>query len=68
MNDIFKPFLRCFVLVFFDEILIYNRTWEDHLEHLQSALQVLAQHQLFAKLSKCQFAETKIEYLGHWIS
>jgi hypothetical protein len=41
---------------------------EDHLLHLQTVLQVLVQHHLFAKLSKCRFAETEIEYLGHLIS
>jgi hypothetical protein len=68
MNDIFRPYLRRFVLVFFDDILIYSCSMEDHLLHLQTVLQVLVQHHLFAKLSKCRFAETEIEYLGHLIS
>jgi hypothetical protein len=68
MNDVFRPFLRCFVLVFFDNILIYSRTLEDHVIHLQQVLEVLVQHQLFAKLSKCHFAMAEIEYLVHLIS
>jgi predicted aspartyl protease len=68
MNDVFRPFLRRFVLVFFDDILIYSKSMADHMNHLRSVLTVLAQHQLFAKLSKCHFAVAEIEYLGHLIS
>jgi hypothetical protein len=68
MNDVFRPFLRRFVLVFFDDILIYSKSLDDHVNHLRSVLTVLGQHQLFAKLSKCRFAVAEIEYLGHLIS
>jgi hypothetical protein len=68
MNDVFRPFLRRFVLVFFDDILIYSKSLDDHVNHLRSVLTVLDQHQLFAKLSKCRFVVTEIEYLGHLIS
>jgi RNase H-like domain found in reverse transcriptase/Reverse transcriptase (RNA-dependent DNA polymerase) len=68
MNSIFKPFLRKFVLVFFDDILIYSSDFQSHLSHLISVLGLLQQHKLYAKLSKCEFATDKIEYLGHIIS
>ncbi|TQD83717.1 hypothetical protein C1H46_030747 [Malus baccata] len=49
MNDIFRPHLRHFILVFFDDILVYSKTWEDHLLHLKMTFEVLQQHQLYVK-------------------
>jgi hypothetical protein len=68
MNSVFAPFLRKFVLVFIDDILIYSRTMAYHCEHLQQVFQLLRQHQLYVKRSKCSFAQTALEYLGHIIS
>ncbi|TYK05420.1 Ty3/gypsy retrotransposon protein [Cucumis melo var. makuwa] len=68
MNAIFKPFLRKFVLVFFDDILVYSRNEEEHVLHLKKVLAVLRQHELYTYQKKCHFAQEKIEYLGHVIS
>jgi RNase H-like domain found in reverse transcriptase/Reverse transcriptase (RNA-dependent DNA polymerase)/Retroviral aspartyl protease/Integrase zinc binding domain len=68
MNSIFKPILRKCVIVFFDDILIYSDTWEAHMDHLQQVFQILLKAQLYVKLSKCVFAATQLEYLGHIIS
>ena len=68
MNDIFRPFLRKYVLVFFDDILVYNKTEAAHKEHVTSVLATLKEHQLVANLNKCAFGQTKIAYLGHIIS
>jgi len=68
MNSIFKPFLRKFVLVFFDDILIYNKSWKDHVEHVDRVLQLLEEKQLYAKRSKCFFGVQEVEYLGHIVS
>jgi hypothetical protein len=68
MNDILRPFLRRFVLVFFDDILIYSRTWADHLHHIRAVFGELQRHQLFLKRSKCAFAASSVAYLGHVVS
>jgi hypothetical protein len=67
MNHVFRPFLRHFVLVFFDDILIYNKTWKDHMTHVDQVLILLSQHQLFLKQSKCAFGASEVEYLGHLV-
>lgn len=56
------------MLVFFDDILIYSRTWQEHLEHLETVLSVLQRESLYAKESKCDLGMTKLLYLGHIIS
>jgi len=68
MNEIFRPYLRKFVLVFFDDILIYSTTLQEHLLHLEQVFLLMRQHQLFAKYSKCCFGMTRVEYLGYFIS
>jgi hypothetical protein len=68
MNEVLFKFLRKFVLVFFDDILVYSLSWKDHLEHLALVLAQLRHHQLYLKHSKCAFAQDTMGYLGHVIS
>ena len=68
MNHIFQPFLRKFILVFFDDILIYSKSLEEHYSHLRTTLQILQQHKLYAKQSKCSFGNPIVHGLGHVIS
>ena len=68
MNDVFRPYLRRFTLVFFDEIHVFSPTLELHLRHLRSVLELLQQLQLYAKKRKCAFGCSEVEYLGHIIS
>lgn len=68
MNEVFRSLLRKCVLVFFDDILIYSRGWENHMKHLETVLKMLAQHSLVANKKKCQFVQKSVEYLGHVIS
>ncbi|RVX01071.1 Transposon Tf2-2 polyprotein [Vitis vinifera] len=68
MNRIFRPHLRKFVLVFFDDILVYSKDLKEHCDHLQSVLSILANHQLHVNGKKCLFAKPQLEYLGHLVS
>ncbi|XP_073221531.1 uncharacterized mitochondrial protein AtMg00860-like [Cicer arietinum] len=68
MNDILKPYLRKFTLVFFDDILVYSTDMKAHAQHLQLVLDILKQNDLKANLKKCSFGQTSLEYLGHIIS
>ncbi|KAM1427968.1 hypothetical protein ACFXTO_020450 [Malus domestica] len=65
MNDIFRPYLRKFILVFFDDILVHSSSWSLHLSHLKTIFDTLQQHSLFVKQSKCAFGKSQVEYLGH---
>jgi hypothetical protein len=68
MNDVLHAFLHRFVLVFFDDILIYSSTWAQHLQHVRLILQTLCHNKLAVKQSKCSYGTTSIDYLGHIIS
>ena len=68
MNGIFNKYLDQFVLIFIDDILNYSKSQEEHQHHLRTVLQTLREHQLYAKLEKCEFFKTEIQYLGHVIS
>ena len=68
MNKVFMEYLDKFVIVFIDDILIFSKTEEEHEEHLRLVLQKLRDHQLYAKLSKCEFWLREVSFLGHVIS
>jgi hypothetical protein len=65
VNHVFCPLLRKFSLVFFDDVLIYSKTWQAHLTHVDQVLHLLSQHQFFLKQSICAFGASKVEYMGH---
>jgi hypothetical protein len=65
MNHIFKGELRKYLLVFFNDILIYNRTWDEHLAHLEEVLDIMQAQSLYAKESKCEFGMRELLYLGY---
>ena len=65
MDDILQPFTNTFVLVYLDDILIYSKTWAEHLQHIQQVLHTLQQHKLYANLKKCSFGMDRVHYLGY---
>lgn len=67
MNEVFRPHLCKFVLVFFDDILIYNKTRVQHMQHVKIVFEPLRSNVLFLKRSKCSFGESHVNYLGHVI-
>ena len=68
MHRVFREYLDKFVIVFIDDILVYSKDEEEHKEHLGIVLQTLRDHQLFAKLSKCDFWHREIKFLGHVVT
>ena len=68
MNEVFKPHLNQFVIIFIDDILVYSRSREEHEQHLRIILQTLREKRLYAKLNKCDFWLEQISFLGHVIS
>jgi hypothetical protein len=68
MNGVFRKYLDKFVIVFLNDILVYYKLEEEHEKLLRMVLQVLREHRLYAKLSKCIFYQKKIHHLGHIIS
>jgi hypothetical protein len=67
MNHVFEKQLRKYFLVFFDDLLIYSRTWEDHLRHVDEILGIMEEQSLYAKELKCEIGMTEVLYLGHII-
>lgn len=68
MNQLFKPFLRHFMLVFFDDILVYSVDWALHMNHLRVVLEALQKDGFVVNKGKCSFGRKEIDYLGHIIS
>jgi hypothetical protein len=68
MNSVLMDYLDKFVVVFIDDILIYSQNEEEHVNHLKMVLQRLWEHQLYAKLSKCEFWIDEVLFLGHIIN
>ena len=68
MNRIFRQYLDQFVVVFIIDILIYSESRDEHAEHLRVVLRILIEHNLYGKLSKCEFWLEEVQFLGHVIS
>ena len=64
MHSIFREHLDDFIIIFFDDILVYSRGLEEHMTHVRQTLEILRQHQLYAKVSKCAFFSKPGRILG----
>ena len=65
MNGVFRSYIDKFVIVYLDDILIFNSSWEEHIKHVKQVLEVLQREKLYLKMSKCEFGKTSLVYLGH---
>ncbi|GKB18615.1 putative reverse transcriptase domain-containing protein, partial [Tanacetum coccineum] len=68
MNKVCRPYLNKFVIVFIDDILIYSKTREEHVDHLRLVLELLRKEKLYDKFSKCEFWLREVQFLGHVIN
>ena len=68
MTRVFKPLMGEFVVVYFDNILVYSRSQEEHLEHLQRVFCTLREQQLYANLKKCHYFTDLVVLLGYIVS
>jgi hypothetical protein len=67
MNDVMCPFIDSFIIVYLDGILIFNKSWQEHILKVTQVLETLKKNQLIANMKKCEFGKESLIYLRHMI-
>ena len=67
MNNMLRPHLNKFVVVYIDDILIFSKTIEEHQEHVKQVLDLLRENKFHIKLKKCEFEQKEVKFLGHLV-
>jgi hypothetical protein len=68
MNEVLRSFIGKFVVVYFDDILIYSKSLDEHIEHLRAVFGALRETRLFANLEKCTFCTDRVAFLGYVVT
>ena len=68
MNDVLKEYVGDFCLVYLDDIIVFSKTEDEHLEHLRKVMTLLRENKLYVNPEKCSFFASEVNYLGHIVS
>jgi hypothetical protein len=68
MSHVLRKYIGLFVVVYFDDILVYSKTFDDHMKHIRVVFETLRDSKLYGKLTKCYFCKESVVFLGYIIS